>query len=44
MKWKIGEAALVADLNTLIASTAFATWRQGQDLDVARWIASSVPS
>jgi len=32
-------ADLAADLNTLIASPAFAAWRQGQDLDVARWMA-----
>ncbi len=31
-------AELAADLNTLIASPAFATWRRGQDLDVARWM------
>jgi len=29
---------LAADLNTLIASPTFAAWRQGQDLDVARWM------
>ncbi len=37
----IGEKArldLAADLNTLIASTALARWRQGQDLDVAKWM------
>jgi hypothetical protein len=31
-------AELAADLNTLIASPAFAAWRQGQDLDVGRWM------
>ncbi|MBI4817765.1 MAG: DUF853 family protein [Deltaproteobacteria bacterium] len=30
---------LAADLNNLIASPAFANWRQGQDLDVGRWMA-----
>ncbi len=30
---------LAADLNTLIASQAFAAWRMGQDLDVAKWMA-----
>ena len=29
---------LAADLNTLIASPTLATWRAGQDLDVARWM------
>jgi hypothetical protein len=29
---------IAADLNTLIASPSFATWRQGQALDVARWM------
>lgn len=29
---------LAADLNTLIASPSFASWRQGQDLDVGRWM------
>jgi len=31
-------AELAADLNNLIASPAFATWRRGQDLDVGRWM------
>jgi hypothetical protein len=31
-------AELAADLNTLIASPAFSAWRQGQDLDVGRWM------
>lgn len=31
-------AELAADLNTLIASSALARWRQGQDLDVGRWM------
>ncbi|MBI4818424.1 MAG: ATP-binding protein [Deltaproteobacteria bacterium] len=31
---------LAADLNNLIASPALATWRQGQDLDVAGWMSS----
>jgi hypothetical protein len=31
-------ADLAADLNTLIASPAFAAWRKGQDLDVASWM------
>ena len=31
-------ADLAADLNTLIASPAFASWRTGQDLDVAQWM------
>jgi len=30
---------LAADLNTLIASPVLAAWRQGQDLDVAKWMA-----
>jgi hypothetical protein len=29
---------LAADLNTLIASPSFASWREGEDLDVARWM------
>jgi hypothetical protein len=29
---------LAADLNTLIASPSFASWRQGQSLDVGRWM------
>jgi hypothetical protein len=29
---------LAADLNTLIASSSRARWRQGQDLDVASWM------
>jgi hypothetical protein len=29
---------LAASLNTLIASPSFETWRQGQDLDVGRWM------
>ncbi len=29
---------LAADLNTLIASSSLARWREGQDLDVARWM------
>jgi hypothetical protein len=29
---------LAAELNTLIASPAFAAWREGQDLDVGRWM------
>jgi hypothetical protein len=29
---------LAADLNTLIASPQFASWREGQDLDVARFM------
>jgi hypothetical protein len=29
---------LAADLNTLIASPSFQAWRQGQDLDVAKWM------
>jgi hypothetical protein len=32
-------AALVQDLNTLIASPTFATWRQGAHLDVGAWLA-----
>ncbi|MBN8616231.1 MAG: ATP-binding protein [Deltaproteobacteria bacterium] len=31
-------AELAADLNTLIASNSLARWRQGQDLDVAKWM------
>ncbi|UJR86672.1 ATP-binding protein [Sandaracinus amylolyticus] len=31
-------AELAADLNTLIASPSFASWRTGQDLDVGRWM------
>lgn len=31
-------ASLAADLNTLIASSALARWREGQDLDVGRWM------
>jgi hypothetical protein len=31
-------AELAADLNTLIASSSLARWRQGQDLDVAKWM------
>jgi hypothetical protein len=31
-------ADLAADLNTLIASPSFAAWREGQDLDVGRWM------
>ncbi|MFN9809160.1 MAG: ATP-binding protein [Deltaproteobacteria bacterium] len=31
---------LAADLNTLIASPSFASWRRGQDLDVGRWMQS----
>jgi hypothetical protein len=31
-------AELAADLNTLIASPDFAAWRQGEDLDVGRWM------
>ncbi|MBN8615638.1 MAG: DUF853 family protein [Deltaproteobacteria bacterium] len=30
---------LAADLNTLIASSSLARWRQGQDLDVGKWMA-----
>ncbi len=29
---------LAADLNTLIASPSFRAWREGQDLDVERWM------
>jgi hypothetical protein len=29
---------LAADLNTLIASSSLARWRQGQDLDVGKWM------
>ncbi len=29
---------LAADLNTLIASPSFHAWRQGQDLDVGKWM------
>jgi hypothetical protein len=29
---------LAADLNTLIASPSLAAWREGQDLDVSRWM------
>jgi hypothetical protein len=29
---------LAADLNTLIASPSLAAWREGQDLDVGRWM------
>jgi hypothetical protein len=29
---------LAASLNTLIASATFASWRAGQDLDVAKWM------
>ncbi len=31
-------ADLAADLNTLIASSSLARWRQGQDLDVGAWM------
>jgi hypothetical protein len=31
-------AELAADLNTLIASPSFASWRQGLDLDVGKWM------
>ncbi len=31
--------ALSQDLNTLLASPSFATWRQGAALDVGRWLA-----
>ncbi len=37
----IGDKArldLAADLNTLIASSSLARWRQGQDLDVGKWM------
>jgi hypothetical protein len=37
----LGEKAradLAADLNTLIASSSLARWRQGQDLDVGQWM------
>ncbi len=30
---------LAADLNTLVASPSFASWRRGQAIDVARWMA-----
>ncbi|MBN8609609.1 MAG: ATP-binding protein [Deltaproteobacteria bacterium] len=30
---------LAADLNTLIASSSLARWRDGQDLDVGKWMA-----
>jgi hypothetical protein len=33
-------AELAADLNTLVASPAIASWRRGADLDVARWMQS----
>jgi hypothetical protein len=29
---------LAADLNTLVASPSFASWRQGESLDVGRWM------
>jgi hypothetical protein len=29
---------LAADLNTLVASPSFLAWRQGQDLDVGKWM------
>ncbi len=32
-------AELAADLNTLIASSSLARWREGQDLDVGKWMA-----
>ena len=31
-------AELASDLNTLIASSSLARWREGQDLDVAKWM------
>jgi hypothetical protein len=31
-------AEIASDLNTLIASSSLARWRQGQDLDVAKWM------
>ena len=31
-------ADLAADLNTLIASSSLARWREGQDLDVGKWM------
>ena len=31
-------AELAADLNTLIASSSLARWREGQDLDVSKWM------
>jgi hypothetical protein len=34
-------ADLAADLNTLIASSSLARWRQGQDLDVGAWMKPS---
>ena len=30
---------LAADLNTLVASPSFASWRRGQSIDVAKWMA-----
>ncbi|MBN8615541.1 MAG: ATP-binding protein [Deltaproteobacteria bacterium] len=31
-------AEIASDLNTLIASSSLARWRQGQDLDVGKWM------